>query len=81
MAERKRKARSITVIEPQIKKTNIIEEQPCFGPNDVYDISMKETIKDLTNVNDSITDNHDQKDCLRFDFKILETMDLKYEQE
>ena len=52
-ADRKRKARSITVINPKIKKTNIIEEQPCFDPNDVYDIPMEETIKDLTNVNNS----------------------------
>ena len=63
-AERKRKARSITVIDPKIKKTNIIEEQPCFDPNDVYDIPMEETIKDLTNVNDRTTDNDDQKGCL-----------------
>ena len=71
-AERKRKARSITVINPKIKKTNIIEEQPCFDL-DVHDIPMEETIKDLSNVNDSTTDNDGQKDCLKFDFEILET--------
>ena len=76
-AERKRKARSITVIDPKIKKTNIIEEQPCFDPNDVYNISMEGTIKDLTNVNDSTTDNDGQKDCLKFDFEILETENPK----
>ena len=70
-AERKRKARSITVIDPKIKKTNIIEEQPCFDL-DVHDIPMEETIKDLSNVNDSTTDNDGQKDCLKFDFEILE---------
>ena len=42
---------------PKIKKANIIEEQPCFVPNDVYDIPMEETIKDLSNVTDSTTDN------------------------
>ena len=73
-AEQKRKARSITVIDPKIKKTNIIEEQPCFDPNDVYDFPMEETIKDLTNVNDSTTD---QKDCLKFNFKKLETENPK----
>ena len=34
---------------------------------------MEETIKDLSNVNDSTTDNDGQKDCLKFDFEILET--------
>ena len=29
-AELKRKARSITVIDPKIEKTNIIQGQPCF---------------------------------------------------
>ena len=33
---------------------------------------MGETIKDLSNVNDSTTDNDGQKDCLKFDFEILE---------
>ena len=28
LAERKRKARSVTVIEPKIKKANIIQRQP-----------------------------------------------------
>ena len=56
-AEWKRKAKSITIIGPKIKKTNIIEEQPCFDPNDVYDILMEQTIKDLSNINDSTTDN------------------------
>ena len=31
---------------------------------------MGETIKDLSNVNDSTTDNDGQKDCLKFDFEI-----------
>ena len=57
---------------PKIKKANIIEEQPCFVPNDVYDILMEETIKDLSNVTDSTTDNDGQKDCSKFDFEILE---------
>ena len=53
-----------------------MEEQPCFDPNDVYDIPMEETIKDLANVNDS-TDNVCQKDCLKFDFETLERKILK----
>ena len=56
-AERKRKARSVTVIETKIKKANIIQGQPFFDHNDVYDIPMEETIKDLLNVNDSSTVN------------------------
>ena len=71
-AEWKRKARSITVIDSKIKKTNITEEQASFDPNDVYDIPMEETIRDLSNVNDSTADNDDQKVCLKFDFEILE---------
>ena len=70
--ERKKKARSIIVIDPKIKEKNLIEEQPCFDPIDVYDIPMEDTIKDLSNVNDSATDNDGQKDCLKFDFEILE---------
>ena len=71
-AERNRKVRSITIIDPKIKKANIIEGQPCFDPNDVYDIPMKETIKDLSNVTDSATDSDGRKDCSMFDFEILE---------
>ena len=62
---------------PKIKKANIIEEQPCFVPNDVYDILMEETIKDLSNVTDSTTDNDGQKDCSKFDFEILKKKILK----
>ena len=72
LAERKRKARSVTVIETKIKKANIIQGQPFFDHNDVYDIPMEETIKDLLNVNDSSTVNDGQKDCIKFDFEILE---------
>ena len=57
LAERKRKARSVTVIETKIKKANIIQGQLFFDHNDVYDIPMEETIKDLLNVNDSSTVN------------------------
>ena len=38
---------------------------------------MEETIKELTNVNDSTTDNDGQKDCLKFDFEKLETENPK----
>ena len=76
-AERKRKARSVTAIHSKIKKTNIVEGQPCFDPNDVYEILMEETIKDLTNVNGSTTDNDGQKDCVKFDFEKLETENPK----
>ena len=51
--ERKRKARSITVIDSKIKKTNITEEQFCFDHIDVYDIPTEETIKNLASINDS----------------------------
>ena len=43
-----------------------------FDPNDVYEIPIEETIKDLTNVNGSTTDNDGQKDCVKFDFEKLE---------
>ena len=76
-AEQKRKARSITVIDPKIKKTNIIEKQHCFDSNDVYDIPMEKTIKDLTNVNESTTKNDGQRYCLKFDFEKLETENPK----
>ena len=69
--EWKRKARLITVIDTKTKKTDITEEQSCFDLYDFYDIPMEETIKDLANVN-GITNNEGQKDCLNFDFKILE---------
>ena len=38
---------------------------------------MGETIKDLSNVNDSTTDNDGQKDCLKFDFEILKVALIK----
>ena len=38
---------------------------------------MEETIKDLTNVNESATVNNGQKDCSKFDFEKLETENLK----
>ena len=48
-----------------------------FDPNDVYEIPIEETIKDLTNVNGSTTDNDGQKDCVKFDFEKLETENPK----
>ena len=38
---------------------------------------MEETIRDLSNVNDSTADNDGQKVCLKFDFEIIEREILK----